>query len=532
MERGKGRGAARRKKSPEPQSPVSKRVRTESNVSPKASPVPKLSGHPLRPRKKPVPDIVLRSRTNNQVKIHEDYTCMLYKTEKDGTKFCLLQVACFKEKYVFFMRSGLKGEDGKWHAAREPNVKEAMKSFKKMFREKTGVGWNTRDSFVAQPGKYILAEKDEDDGENEEISDDEGGQSAEEEEIQPLDERTELMVKLILDRDMFLDQLAVLKLDTNKVTLEKLNEKLFDKTEEIFSDIEKAVKFRKPPSVLRELWTKFYQTIAHQDQERGSCPQQAVDNPEVHLFKKKELMSILSDTRLTWNTLEEIGHMSLEEQFHQLGCKLRLLEKDSEEYKLLEEYAGACPNSRRGTLLDVWSVHRPQDKIRAEEHAKLDYRKLLWYGVNVAQMAAVLQHGLRITPFSGGSLGKGIYLTPEHAKASWNVGVHWGKYEDERNVGFMFLVETALGRMRYIKMGNSSLTRPPDGFNSIAAKGRLEPDPSNDEMRKFDGKRVVVPIGPPVPQKEFEASGFLQSQYVVYDEGQVQLRYLTKFSFA
>lgn len=33
--------------------------------------------------------------------------------------------------------------------------------------------------------------------------------------------------------------------DTNKVTLEKLNEKLFDKTEEIFSDIEKAVKFRK-----------------------------------------------------------------------------------------------------------------------------------------------------------------------------------------------------------------------------------------------------------------------------------------------
>lgn len=38
----------------------------------------------------------------------------------------------------------------------------------------------------------------------------------------------------------------------------------------------------------------------------------------------------------------------------------------------------------------------------------------------MAQMAAVLQHGLRITPFSGGSLGKGIYLTPEHAKASWN----------------------------------------------------------------------------------------------------------------
>ncbi|XP_042885376.1 protein mono-ADP-ribosyltransferase PARP3-like [Penaeus japonicus] len=121
-------------------------------------------------------------------------------------------------------------------------------------------------------------------------------------------------------------------------------------------------------------------------------------------------------------------------------------------------------------------------------------------------MGAVLQHGLRITPFSGGSLGKGIYLTPEHAKASWNVlyittcllrvGVHWGKYEDERT-------------------------------NTLCSH-----ETGTDEMRKFDGKRVVVPIGPPVPQKEFESSGFLQSQYVVYDEGQTQLRYLTKFSFA
>lgn len=33
--------------------------------------------------------------------------------------------------------------------------------------------------------------------------------------------------------------------DTNKVTLEKLNEKMFDKAEEIFSEIEKAIKFRK-----------------------------------------------------------------------------------------------------------------------------------------------------------------------------------------------------------------------------------------------------------------------------------------------
>nr|XP_053643276.1 protein mono-ADP-ribosyltransferase PARP3-like isoform X1 [Cherax quadricarinatus] len=73
----------------------------------------------------------------------------------------------------------------------------------------------------------------------------------------------------------------------------------------------------------------------------------------------------------------------------------------------------------------------------------------------------------------------------------------------------MFLVETALGRMKYIKMGNSSLTHPPEGFSSIAAKGRLEPDPSKDKIQMLDNMRVIIPIGPPEPQREFEASGFL-----------------------
>lgn len=57
---------------------------------------------------------------------------------------------------------------------------------------------------------------------------------------------------------------------------------------------------------------------------------------------------------------------------------------------------------------------------RYDEHAGLHYRKLLWHGVNVACVAAILKYGLRITQFSGGSLGKGLYFTPEHAKSSWN----------------------------------------------------------------------------------------------------------------
>lgn len=61
---------------------------------------------------------------------------------------------------------------------------------------------------------------------------------------------------------------------------------------------------------------------------------------------------------------------------------------------------------------------------------------------------------------------------------------------------------------------------------------RLFPtDASKDKVKIFDGNRVFVPVGLPEPQQEFETSGFLHSQYVVYKVDQLRIRYLVKFSF-
>jgi poly [ADP-ribose] polymerase len=43
------------------------------------------------------------------------------------------------------------------------------------------------------------------------------------------------------------------------------------------------------------------------------------------------------------------------------------------------------------------------------------------------------------------------------------------------NIGIMFLNEVALGKEHHITVGDSSLTTPPKGFDSIIAKGRTEP---------------------------------------------------------
>jgi len=43
------------------------------------------------------------------------------------------------------------------------------------------------------------------------------------------------------------------------------------------------------------------------------------------------------------------------------------------------------------------------------------------------------------------------------------------------SVGVMFLAEVALGRERHIDCDDRTLTRPPDGYDSVVARGHTEP---------------------------------------------------------
>jgi len=49
---------------------------------------------------------------------------------------------------------------------------------------------------------------------------------------------------------------------------------------------------------------------------------------------------------------------------------------------------------------------------------KLENRKLLWHGTNVAVVVAILKSGLRIMPHSGGRVGRGIYFASENSKSA------------------------------------------------------------------------------------------------------------------
>jgi len=172
-------------------------------------------------------------------------------------------------------------------------------------------------------------------------------------------------------------------------------------------------------------------------------------------------------------------------------------------------------------------VDRNNEALGFKSHAKVGNRRLLWHGTNIAVVAAILKSGLRIMPHSGGRVGKGIYLASENGKsADYTRCANKGKL-----LGVMFLVEAALGKQYKILRDDSSLVKPPPGFDSVLAVGRQEPDPKLDKSITIDKHTVNISQGKAIPQAESASSSFSNSEFLLYREDQQRIRYLCLFEF-
>lgn len=96
----------------------------------------------------------------------------------------------------------------------------------------------------------------------------------------------------------------------------------------------------------------------------------------------------------------------------------------------------------------------------------------------------------------------------------------------------MFLTEAALGQEHHITRDDPSLTKAPAGCHSVVAKGRTEPDPSQDVKLDLEGNAVQVPQGKPVQVPQFQNSSFTQSEYLLYQESQARIRYMLTMRFS
>ena len=117
--------------------------------------------------------------------------------------------------------------------------------------------------------------------------------------------------------------------------------------------------------------------------------------------------------------------------------------------------------------------------------------------------------------------GKGIYFSSSAAVASRDCSL-----TEASPSGVIAICEVALGEQHSVTRP-SIMRRAPHGTHSVYGKGK-ESHPS-EGIAEVSGERgVSAVVMPPAVAHGTPESSFQNDQYVVYDQGQVRMRYLAR----
>jgi poly [ADP-ribose] polymerase len=473
-------------------------------------------------------------------RVVDDWDAMLNQTNigANNNKFYVIQLVESGGKFYTWTRWGRVGEVGQSALLGNGSQEDARKCFEAKYRDKTGNAWANRANFAAKAGKYTLIEI--------ERSAEAAKKAAEvEEKLKAIDKEAaklqpkpqgvapsklhpsiERFVSLIFNHDMFKGAMASFDIDVKKMPLGQLTKSQVQKGFEVLEELETAIEAGTSRPI-QDLSSRFYTLIPHAFGRRVPPP---INTPDL-LQKKFDMLNVLNDIEIALGLENKESEPAREkdllphpadENYKKLKAELEWVDPKTSEFEFIRTYMErTAADHFKLKLIEAFRVNRKGEGDRFAAHDDIRERKLLWHGTNVAVVAAILGSGLRIMPHSGGRVGKGIYLASENGKSVYYVG--WSG-----TTGVMFLTEAALGREHTITRDNSALRAAPSGYDCIVARGHTEPDPAHDIEWEFEGKKVVVPQGKPVKQSQYSKSTFSQSEYLVYKESQVRLRYVLR----
>merc|ERR1712079_663586 len=215
--------------------------------------------------------------------------------------------------------------------------------------------------------------------------------------------------------------------------------------------------------------------------------------------------------------------------YDKLKTEITVLGRDTEEWSVLEEYVknthAATHTQYSLEIQDIFKVNRKGEDKRFKPFKKLPNRKLLWHGSRTTNYAGILSQGLRIAPpeapVTGYMFGKGVYFADMVSKSA-----NYCNTTRSNNTGLLLLCDVALGEM-YERTAADYIEKLPKGKHSCKGVCKTTPGPS--ETTEIDGAQV--PYGKGVKQSDVPKTDLLYNEYIVYDVGQVNCKYLLKLKF-
>lgn len=157
------------------------------------------------------------------------------------------------------------------------------------------------------------------------------------------------------------------------------------------------------------------------------------------------------EMEIAYNMMKSVGsHNDLDTYYAQLKAEIGLLDGDSEEYQLIQEYVrnthAETHSNYELVVQQIHTVKRHGEEMRYKPFRKLHNRKLLWHGSRLTNFAGILSQGLRIAPpeapMTGYMFGKGIYFADMVSKSA-----NYCCTSPMSPTGLLLLCEVALGNV-------------------------------------------------------------------------------------
>lgn len=479
-------------------------------------------------------------------------TAMLNQTNlaENNNKFFLIQALerLDGRGFASWFRWGRVGYTGQTNLTDYQTAEEARNVFLSKFYDKTLNEWSKDiyKKFKPQTRKYTLLPV-ESLTESVEAADSRGGQvevvKVEYEESK-LDSKICDLIKLISSREMFETELKIAGIDLTRMPLGRISSQMLKDGYKILTQIEAELLRPGGPrrEYLADLSGKFYTVIPHSFGFSKAI--NFMINSFEKLRDKTELLESLAGVKEGVETpiarVEKVSRKPnpVDESYSRLKYGLEVVERDSEEFKLIEAYK----NNTQGETHAMRSSIRNIYKLNGEKgRAKKTPRKmLLWHGSRLTNWMSILSSGLRIAPpeapHTGFMFGKGIYTADCFSKAANYCFVT----DTRQRTGLVVLCEVTVGEsMELTEADYDADTKLGSQYQSTKGVGRWYPDPSGAVKLK-DGTEVPcgklmsseVSDGSRMSRRIATQTGLLYNEYIVYNPEQVKMKYLVELDFS
>jgi len=252
--------------------------------------------------------------------------------------------------------------------------------------------------------------------------------------------------------------------------------------------------------------------------------------------EKSKLLESVTDIEIAQRLMREKGEEDLnmnpiDINYRKLRCQIVPLERYRAEYRIIEEMVTQTQsNSFKFTVQieNIFEISRNGESEKFSPFKKLPHHRLLWHGSRLSNYIGIISQGLRIAPpeapVTGYFLGKGIYFAD-----MVSVSAQYCHATPEHPYGLLLLGDVALGRAFQLAHGKFISKDDLDGagFHSVKCWGTKGPDPGYDTQTS---EGLIVSIGKEAPTG-VPVSELIHDEIVIYDEAQVNLRYIVKLKF-